>query len=245
MTHYAPRSSLVDTAANIMREQIAAGHWKVGERIPTEPKLADMLQVSRGTIREAVKILAVSGQLEVRQGAGTYLRAVCDPDDTLRRLKRASLRDHFEVRCSLEVEAARLASRRRTEEDIVRLHQLLEGCCRRPDDDTAALVARDLAFHQALVAVARNPALEELYRWFSAAVSDTIAAMLESDLPEPDLCAHRAIIDAVAAGDPDTAEIAVRRFMAPVLAELETLLAREMPRPQSSPLPTSLLRVEE
>jgi DNA-binding FadR family transcriptional regulator len=226
MPHYAPRSSLVDTAANIMREQIAAGHWKVGERIPTEPKLAGMLQVSRGTVREAVKILAFSGLLEVRQGAGTYLRAVCDSDDTLKRLKRASLRDHFEVRCSLEVEAARLAARRRTDEDVVRLHRLLEDCGRRSDHyDNAAFVERDLAFHQALVAVARNPALEELYRWFSAAVSDTIAATFETDLPEPDQSAHRAIVDAIAAGDPDSAEIAVRRFMAPVLAELEMLLA--------------------
>jgi DNA-binding FadR family transcriptional regulator len=226
MTHYATRSSLVDSAANIMREQIAAGNWKVGERIPTEPRLADMLQVSRGTVREAVKILAFSGLLEVRQGAGTYLRAVCDPDDTLRRLKRASLHDHFEVRCLLEVEAARLAARRRTEEDVARLGDLLAACYKREEgEDPAAFVARDLAFHQALVAAACNPALNELYRWFSSAISDTIAATLEADLPEPDQAAHRAIVDAIAAGDPDLAELAVRQFMAPMLAQLEKLQA--------------------
>ena len=226
MTYYAPRSSLVDTAARIMREQIDTGRWKIGERIPTEPMLAEMLRVSRGTVREAVKILASSGLLEVRQGAGTYLRAVCDSDDTLRRLKRASLRDHFEVRCSLEVEAARLAARRRSEDDVVRLHRLLDDCWgKRSDQQQAAFVQRDLIFHQAVVAAAGNQALEELYRWFSAAVIDTISATQEADLPEPDEAAHRAIIDAIAAGDAEAAEIAVRSCMAPVLTELETLLA--------------------
>lgn len=226
MTHYAPRSSLVDTAADIMRGQIDSGRWKVGERIPTEPMLAEMLQVSRGTVREAVKILAFSGLLEVRQGAGTYLRSACDSDQIMRRLKRASLRDHFEVRCSLEVEAARLAARRRSEQEVVCLYQLLDACWNRSDDDNEAFVQRDLAFHRALVAAARNPALEELYRWFSAAVRDTIAATQETeDLPEPDQASHRAIIDAIAAGDCDGAESAVRSCMAPVLAKLESLLA--------------------
>ena len=225
MTHYAPRFSLVDTAAKIMREQIDAGRWKVGERIPTEPMLAEMLGVSRGTIREAVKILAFSGLLEVRQGAGTYLRAVCDSDDTLRRLKRASLRDHLEVRLSLEVEAARLAARRRSEEDVVRLHRLLDDCWgTQSEENKATFIQRDFAFHQALVAAACNPALEELYRWFSAAVMDTIAATQEADLPEPYETAHRAIIDAVAVGDAEGAEIAVRSCMSPILTELETLL---------------------
>jgi DNA-binding FadR family transcriptional regulator len=208
-----------------MRAQIDSGHWKIGERIPTEPMLADMLQVSRGTVREAVKILAFSGLLEVRQGAGTYLRAVCDSDQTMRRLKQAGLRDHFEVRCSLEVEAARLAAKRRTDEDVANLYALLAACWNRSDGDTAAFLERDLAFHQALVAAARNPALEELYRWFSAAVRETIAATQETELPEPDEASHRVIVDAIAAGDCELAESAVRSCMAPVLAKLEKLLA--------------------
>lgn len=225
MTTSISRSSLVDAAARVMREEIAAGRWKVGERIPTEPKLAEMLQVSRGTVREAVKTLASAGLLEVRQGAGTFVRAVSDPAETLRRLKRAGLRDNFEVRCALEVEAARLAARRRTEEAIAHLHSLLDARGNWTEGgEKPAFVERDLAFHLALVSAARNPALEELYRWFAAAVSDTIAATIEGELPEPDEAAHRAIIDAIAAGDPERAGQAVRSFMAPVLARLDQLL---------------------
>lgn len=219
------RSSLVDAAANRMREEIAAGRWKLGERIPTEPCLAEMLQVSRGTIREAVKTLAVAGQLEVRQGAGTYVRSVSDPADTLLRLRRASLRDNFEVRCALEVEAARLAALRCTGEGIERLRVFLDARGSWSDEEgKQSFIEGDLAFHLALVAEARNPALDGLYRWFSAAVSDTIAATTEEDLPEPDTAAHRAVIDAIATGNPELAERAVRNFMAPILAELDRLL---------------------
>lgn len=225
MTNPIPRSSLVDAAANKMREEIAEGRWKVGERIPTEPSLAEMLQVSRGTVREAVKTLSVAGLLEVRQGSGTYVRAASDPADTLRRLRRASLRDNFEVRCALEVEAARLAARRCTGEDVEHLRVLLGARGTWTDESgKQAFVEGDLAFHLALVAATRNPALEELYRWFAATVSDTITATTEGDLPEPDEAAHLAIVDAVATGDPELAEAAVRNFMAPILAELDRLL---------------------
>lgn len=222
MPNSVPRSSLVDAAAEIMREQIASRQWRVGERIPAESKLAEMLQVSRGTVRESVKTLAFAGLLEVRQGDGTYVRAASDPANTLRQLTRASLRDNFEVRCALEVEAARLAACRRGDEDVAHLYSLLDACSNEAEDGgKAAFVKRDLTFHLALVDAAHNPALAELYRWFSTVISDTIAATLEGNIPEPNIAAHRAIVDAIAAGDPDRAVSAVRCFMAPVLAALD------------------------
>ncbi len=222
MQYSATRFSLVDSAAKILREMIANGHWQVGERIPVESKLAEMLKVSRSTVREAVKTLAHSGLLEVRQGAGTYVLTTNDPDEALKSLKRSSLHDLFEVRCALEVEAARLAATRHSKRDIKRLHTLLD---QRGDwktgDNKPAYIERDLAFHIALVTASGNPALKELYSWFSAAVSTTIEATLESDLTEPDMTAHRSIIDGIATADPDQAEKAVRRFMNSIFIELK------------------------
>ena len=70
-----PRTSLADAAANSIRTEIAAGRWPIGSRIPIEPQLAQLLGVSRGTVREAVKTLVSRGLLEVRQGSGTYVRS--------------------------------------------------------------------------------------------------------------------------------------------------------------------------
>ncbi|MDQ0587182.1 DNA-binding FadR family transcriptional regulator [Variovorax paradoxus] len=141
----APRTSLADSAANSIRAEIAAGRWAVGSRIPIEPQLAQLLGVSRGTVREAVKTLVSRGLLEVRQGSGTYVRSGFDPSASLQKMRRASLRDQFEVRRALEVEAARLAAVRHTAKDLRNLKTLLEkrGV---PDasDGGAGFIERDL-----------------------------------------------------------------------------------------------------
>ena len=219
MLAQAPRTSLADTAADSIRGEIAAGRWTVGTRIPIEPQLAQLLGVSRGTVREAVKSLVSRGLLEVRQGSGTSVRSGFDPSSSLEKLRLASLRDQFEVRRALEVEAARLAAVRHNAKDLHHLHTLLE---RRgaPDaeDGGAGFVERDLAFHLAIVDISGNLALAETCRFISGYIKETIASSMGSaTLPEPDEAAHRAIVEAIASRDPERAATAVRDFMAPML----------------------------
>jgi DNA-binding FadR family transcriptional regulator len=218
MLAQAPRTSLADTAADSLRTEIAAGRWAIGSRIPIEPQLALLLGVSRGTVREAVRTLVSRGLLEVRQGSGTYVRSGFDPSPSLQKMRRASLRDQFEVRRALEVEAARLAALRHTAKDLRRLHTLLDkrGL---PDasDAGAAFIERDLAFHLAIVDISGNLALVETCRFVSGYIKETIVSTMGSSLPEPNEAAHRAIVEAIASRDPDRAAAAVRDFMAPML----------------------------
>jgi DNA-binding FadR family transcriptional regulator len=217
----APRTSLADSAANSIRAEIAAGRWPVGSRIPIEPQLAQLLGVSRGTVREAVKTLVSRGLLEVRQGSGTYVRSGFDPAANLQKMRRASLRDQFEVRRALEVEAARLAAVRHTARDLRNLESLLDkrGV---PDagDGGAAFIERDLAFHLAIVDISGNLALAETCRFISGYIKETISGTMDAALPEPDAAAHRAIVEAIASRDPDRAAEAVRAFMAPMIDAL-------------------------
>lgn len=224
MLAQAPRTSLADTAADSIRAEISAGRWAVGSRIPIEPQLAQLLGVSRGTVREAVKTLVSRGLLEVRQGSGTYVRSGFDPSSSLQKMRLASLRDQFEVRRALEVEAARLAAVRHTARDLRRLHTLLDkrGV---PDageggDGGAAFIERDLAFHLAIVDVSGNLALAETCRFISGYIKETIASTMGTVLPEPDEAAHRAIVEGIASRDPDVAAAAVRDFMAPMINAL-------------------------
>ncbi len=60
---------------------------------------------------------------------------------------------------------------------------------------------------------------------FSASIRESIEATLDGELPEPNHEAHRQIVEAIASGDPDKAGATVRRFMAPLIEELERLLA--------------------
>jgi DNA-binding FadR family transcriptional regulator len=218
----APRTSLVESVLTVMRVQIETGAWKVSERIPKEAELAERLNVGRNTVREAVRVLSHAGVLEVRQGDGTYLRSSVDPIEIMRRVSRTRLRDHFELRLILEVEAARLAAVRRTDEDVERLTQLLRQRGEVPSrEKLEEFVDRDVAFHAGIVEAAHNTALEELYRYFSAAVkSGTLALMAEKDLPEARLAAHAKIIEAIKRQNPDEAAHAVRAVVAPLISKV-------------------------
>jgi DNA-binding FadR family transcriptional regulator len=221
----AVRTNLADTAILNIRTEITANRWHVGERIPNEATLADMLGISRGTVREAVRVLVSQGILETRQGSGTYVRSVIDAEDSLLRIRRTGLRDQVETRCALEVEAARLAATRHTPEIISDLHEMLVD---RGEYDAAhhdRYVEQDLAFHKAVVAASGNNALIEVYEFFSTSIQEIIKATVTGELPEPDMASHAAIIDAIASGDPERATLTTRAFMAPILLELDRLLA--------------------
>ena len=221
MLAQAPRTSLADSAANSIRAEISAGRWTVGSRIPIEPQLALLLGVSRGTVREAVKTLVSRGLLEVRQGSGTYVRSGFDPAANLQKMRRASLRDQFEVRRALEVEAARLAAVRHTAKDLRNLRTLL-GKRGLPDasDGGASFIQRDLDFHLAIVDISGNLALAETCRFITGYIKDTIGSSIGTSLPEPDQAAHESIVEAIASRNPDRAAEAVRAFMAPMIDAL-------------------------
>lgn len=218
------RANLAENAVEAIRAEIVANRWVLGERLPNEATLSAMLSVSRGTVREAVRMLVAKGYLETRQGSGTYVRSAVDPVETLLRAKRAGLRDLFEARCALDVEAARLAALRHSPSVIADLQALLAERGNSAETDHAVFVARDLAFHKAVIAASGNCAMIELYAFFSASIQETIEATLGDGIPEPDIAAHAAIIDAIATGNPDKADAAVRGFMSPVLATLDEML---------------------
>ncbi|MBT1156034.1 FadR family transcriptional regulator [Aminobacter anthyllidis] len=222
----ATRTNLTDSAADSLRAEIITGRWAVGERIPNEASLTDLLSVSRGTVREAVRALVSQGLLDTRQGSGTYVRSAVDPSAALDRVKRAGLRDQWETRAALDAEAARLAAQRHTPADLVKMRRLLEARGNVADGGHEAFIRRDIAFHKAVIEASGNRAMIELYDFFTGAIAETIKATLSGELPEPDAPAHAAIIDAVASGDPDRAAAAVHAFMAPVLLELDRLLAQ-------------------
>ena len=107
MTDIAPliKRSLVDQALEQLRRRITEGRWAIGERLPTEPELSAELGISRNTVREAMRVLAFSGLIEIRQGDGSYLRSMTDPLGAMRALSSCTLEQEQETRQILEVEA--------------------------------------------------------------------------------------------------------------------------------------------
>lgn len=217
------KMTLAETAVEAIRSEITSRRWLVGEKLPNEASLSSMLSVSRGTVREAVRVLVSQGYLETRQGSGTYVLSNTDVSLPLDMARRAGLRDQFEARLALEVEAARLAALRHSPEVVLQLRALLVARGNYAGDK-ATFIERDLAFHKAVVAASQNRAMIEIYEFFSLSIAETIEATLGEDIPEPDMQAHIAIVDAIEAGNPEAADRAVRRFMAPIVATLDRLL---------------------
>jgi DNA-binding FadR family transcriptional regulator len=213
------RGSLCDEVIAQLREQIASGSWPVGERIPPESELIERLQVGRGTVREAIKALAHIGLLEVRQGDGTYVKSRSELAGALRRQMRKVVDLHVqEVRRALEVEGARLAARRRTEEDLRAMAAALDErdvAARRARelgrwDDSWGLpwVEADVRFHQAVVAASHNPMLTEMYLEMSAELSALLLGFARQNDHEPFLIrGHRTLLDAISAGDEQAAAL--------------------------------------
>jgi len=93
------RHSLADAVVSRLQQQLSFGEYQPGEKLPSEPELMEKFGVGRSTIREAIRILANSGQLSVRQGSGTFVEQQTGIAEPLSiRLKRADTKDLDEVR---------------------------------------------------------------------------------------------------------------------------------------------------
>ncbi|MFG2138812.1 FadR/GntR family transcriptional regulator [Streptomyces sp. NPDC048650] len=229
----AGRQSLVDTVVEALRSQLTAGEWPVGARIPTEHALSEQLQVGRNTVREAVRVLVHAGMLRSRQGEGTFVVSTADPGEIMRGIQRAGIRDVLELRIALEAEAARLAALRHGPADLARMREALDAQAGlsdaegRPDAGSLELYAdHDVAFHRAVVEAAHNTALTATYAWFSSSVREALVSTLDDhEMPKIVHGDHRAVLDAIASGDPEAAERATRALLEKPKRAVEALLA--------------------
>jgi DNA-binding FadR family transcriptional regulator len=200
------RTGLVEQVIDQLRATIASEEWPVGGRIPPETELAAALDVGRNTVREAVRALAHAGLLEVRQGDGTFVRATTELSGALRKLCGAELREALEVRRILEVDAARFAAVRRTDDDLTALQAALaDRNAAVRDQDVERAVRTDTEFHQVVVRCAHNALLAELYRGVAEVVARSVATTIPDGLDKQDEISHDGLVEAIAAQDVERA----------------------------------------
>ncbi|RJQ75630.1 FadR family transcriptional regulator [Pseudonocardiaceae bacterium YIM PH 21723] len=220
-------SPLVEQATEALRGQITAGEWPVGAKLPGETTLATTLGVGRSTVREALRALAGAGMVQARQGAGVFVIATEPRRDWPDRLRQAAIIDVYEVRMILEVEAARLAAARRTEQDADALRAALEGRRATTGLGDAEFVAADIALHAAVVDAAHNPVLSGLFAEFLPVLRQRLLDLVEfldlrAGAPDHGDAEHAALVDAVIAGDPDTAADVLRAELSRTLELLRS-----------------------
>ena len=213
------RTNLIDLAVGRLRQQITSGTWEVGTRIPAEPELTELIGVGRNTVREAVQSLVHAGMLERRQGSGTYVLSDSELGTAMgRQIAGAHQRDVLEVRRSLEVESARLAALRRTDADVEDLRALRTNrSAAYAAGELDAMVRLDLALHRAIAQAAHNPVLLALYENLQDAISENIRFNFEHPVHDDD--SHEALVEAIAAGDPDAAMREIDEYLSELIGD--------------------------
>lgn len=146
--------------ARELLELLLSGQVSLGGRLPSKRQLAEHFGVGRSLVREALKPVELLGLVESRTGAGTLL--VGTASQLLPQVIEGSVllgerdqRELIEVRTFLELALAELAATHRSDEDVVRIEQRLDGV-RAAVGDLDLYVERDLAFHSAIAVAIRD-----------------------------------------------------------------------------------------
>lgn len=206
-----------------------------GRLLPGEPiDLAEVekeLGISRTVLREALKVLTGKGLVDARQKRGTFVRPRTDwhmiDADVLSWLLAGQsvgelLRQLDEVRSIVEPASARLAALNRDDRDLAALTAALRAM-EEADPAGPEAVEADLLFHRQLLAASHNELLLNMATMIEVGLAARDALVHNGDtVPDP-IPAHRAVVEAVAAGDADAAENAVRTLLAQAAEDAEVI----------------------
>ncbi|MEV6440387.1 FadR/GntR family transcriptional regulator [Amycolatopsis sp. NPDC051716] len=191
-----------------LRSLIDSGELAPGSRLPAERTLCEELGISRGSLRQALRVLASIGYVQIRAGSGTYVREQQEqPLRTWFTEHDQLVEKLFDLRATVEPTlAGRLAGQAtakvlsRLEDNVAEMAQAAEA------GDMLHVIAADAEFHRVIAQNAGNDDVAGLLRSVLALVGEERRAALR--LPgqiRKAVADHRAILDAIRRADPDAA----------------------------------------
>lgn len=205
-----------------LREAIVDGRFQPKERL-VEADLARMLGTGRTTVRAALVRLDQEGLVTREPHRGAHVRLVSAQEAL----------EIEEVRAALEQLAVRHAAHHVTSEDLEELRRSLsEMRCRVEQGDPLGYSELNARFHQRIWAIARHDMASKLLAALkSQSLRFQYRTILQPGRPQRSLREHEAIVDALAAHDPDASEAAMRHHLSHVVDTLKAAMARAAPNP--------------
>ncbi|MGI6669853.1 MAG: FadR/GntR family transcriptional regulator [Acetivibrionales bacterium] len=183
---------------------IVEGHYKYGDRLPPENEFAEKFGVSRVTIRESFKKLSIIGVVDIRQGEGTFVKKVTPSSLIelvlpLMMLDMNEFEELYEGRICIETAMARLAARKRTQEDVDRLSALIplmEECL--INEDILRYNELDAQFHTMIAEMSKNKILMNMHSMLKK-VRDRCIRISNSNIEsiEYSINSHKQILEAI------------------------------------------------
>lgn len=207
---------LPDRIAGLIKQEIIESHLEPGDRLPTEQSLSETYGVSRNVIREGIARLRNEGIVNSRQGIGAFV--ALKPTPTLRLDDGLELADRhhnlFELRLTLETQAAELAATRRTPEDIAEMQRAFDEMTKTSDWVNVG-VEHDLSFHRAVAGAAGNTFMLETVMFIAEHLKESIRLTRAShdhdadEIHEHTLAEHRLILVSIQTGNASAAREAM------------------------------------
>lgn len=212
-------------AKQLMNDCYEGGQYHPGEKLPNENQLADRYGVSRGTLREAIRILTARGALNVHRGTGTYVADPLPEKDEFGLVslleQKIALKELFELRLMVEPRIAGLACRRATEAELQEILFLGDTFERAVKEGSEQTIAIDQEFHTGIVRSMHNDFMAQFIPGIQRAISQ--AAALQDGVnwfSGETLKDHRLIMDFMRLRDAEGAESAMRLHLVHLIARL-------------------------
>ena len=212
---------IFEQIAEQIEKRILSGELRKGDRLPPERDLAEQFHASRTAVREAMKILAQKGLVEMRPGRGTIIidganEAMQDSIDLAMKLKLREVggsNNLVEVREILETEIAALATVRATETEVAMMREAVRIIDENLEN-ADAFIAADNRFHEALAIATQNALILILLKSIVNLLSEQrklIFAVVGG--PQRGQFHHRRILESVIQHDPEAARAAMRAHL--------------------------------
>ncbi|MEO6982811.1 MAG: FCD domain-containing protein [Edaphobacter sp.] len=167
---------MIERVVRRIESLVRSGDLSRGSRLPSEPRLAEMLQVSRASLREALKGMVFIGLLKARPGDGTYLQPSLTSMATrhlqwMLLLEEIKYLELYELREILEPAAAALAARRATPDDLEQMRAALNGM-KHSTTEREAFIHYEMEFHNAITRASKNRAMQSTMQMMYGALTE-------------------------------------------------------------------------
>lgn len=212
-----------------LQELFEKGIFKPGDRLPSERELAEMINVSRNSLREAFKVLEILGLIDIIPGSGTYVKKTKDdiilPLAISLSVEQNSMIELMETRQILETQCAKLAAERADDTDLEKMqHILLE--MERSINSPKGWIQADIHFHYLVAKAAKNKLCLRLLLTLTEHIFETLTVVrarrfTNNERAQATVLEHIEIFKAIQAKDARLAAILMDQHIAKAAAEIK------------------------
>lgn len=153
-----------------IQERILNGELKKGNKLPSERELSEQMNVSRTSIREAIRVLETMGVIESKQGEGNFIctnieKSLIEPLSMIFKLNDGTWQNVLELREVLELQTVKIAATRATEKECMELKNIINEMRKETDNtyNDKVIVLLDQKFHNKLASISKNYLIESLF----------------------------------------------------------------------------------